>query len=40
MRDKPAAAFGTMNTDILEATLPGYVRPESCDHIRESHFAT
>lgn len=30
MRDKPETAFGTMNTDILEATVPGYVgRPSS-----------
>jgi hypothetical protein len=26
MRDKPETTFGTMNTDILEATVPGYVR--------------
>jgi hypothetical protein len=24
-RDKPGTAFGPMNTDILEATVPGYV---------------
>ena len=40
MRDKPATAFGTMNTDILEATVPGYVRPNFCDYIRNSRFAT
>jgi hypothetical protein len=40
MRDKPETAFGTMNTDILEATLPGYVRPNFCDFIRDSRFAT
>ena len=40
MRDKPQTAFGTMNTDILEATLPGYVRPDFCDYIRSSRFAT
>ena len=38
MRDKPEAAFGTMNTDILEATVPGYVRPNFCDYIRDSRF--
>src|SRR4051795_1522594 len=27
MRDKPDTTYGTMNADILEATLPGYVRP-------------
>jgi hypothetical protein len=34
MRDKPGTAFGTMNTDILEATVPGYVRPNLCDYIQ------
>jgi hypothetical protein len=29
-----------MNTDILEATVPGYVRPNFCDYIRNSGFAT
>ncbi len=38
MRDKPETTFGTMNTDILEATLPGYVRPNFCDLIRNSRF--
>jgi hypothetical protein len=36
MRDKPETAFGTMNTDILEAKLPGYVRPNFCDMIANS----
>jgi hypothetical protein len=27
--------FGTMNTDILEATVPGYVL---CDYIQNSRF--
>ncbi len=40
MRDKPETAFGTMNTDILEATVPGYERPNFCDYIRNSRFAT
>jgi hypothetical protein len=40
MRDKPETAFGTMNTDILEATVPGYVRPNFCDYIRNSRFDT
>jgi hypothetical protein len=40
MRDKPETTFGTMNTDILEATVPGYVRPNFCDYIRDSRFAT
>ena len=40
MREKPETAFGTMNTDILEATVPGYVKPNFCDYIRNSRFAT
>jgi hypothetical protein len=40
MRDKPETTFGTMNTDILEATVPGYVRPSFCDYIRHSRFET
>ena len=40
MRDKPETTFGTMNTDILEATVPGYVRPNFCDYIRNSRFET
>ncbi|MEA2446081.1 MAG: hypothetical protein QOJ12_3373 [Thermoleophilales bacterium] len=38
IRDKPETAFGTMNTDILEAKLPGYVRPNFCDMIASSHL--
>ena len=30
---KPVTAFGTMNTDVLERTLPGYRRPNFCDLI-------
>ena len=40
MRDKPETAFGTMNTDVLEATVPGYVRPNFCDYIQDSRFET
>jgi hypothetical protein len=39
MRFKPDTAFGTMNTDILEAEVPGYVRPNFCDYIANSPFA-
>jgi hypothetical protein len=39
IRHKPETAFGTMNTDILEARLPGYVRPNFCDFIANSRFA-
>jgi HD domain len=37
---KPHTADGTTMTDILEATVPGYVRPNICDAIRNSCFAT
>jgi hypothetical protein len=40
MRDEAETALGTMNTDILEATVAGYVRPNFCDHIRDSRFAS
>jgi hypothetical protein len=40
MRDRPDTTFGTMNTDVLEATVPGYVRPNFCDMIRNSEFAS
>jgi hypothetical protein len=40
VRDKPETTFGTMNTDILEATVPGYTRPNFCDYIRNSRFET
>jgi hypothetical protein len=38
MRDKPETTFGTMNTDVLEETLPAYVKPNFCDYIRTSRF--
>jgi hypothetical protein len=38
MRDKPETAFGTMNTDILEAKLPGYVRPNFSDFIANNRL--
>jgi HD domain len=38
LRDKPETTFGTMNMDFLEATVPGYVRPNVCDFIRGSRF--
>jgi hypothetical protein len=40
MRDKPETTFGTMNTDILEASVPGCVRPNFCDYILNSRFET
>ncbi|MDA0159943.1 HD domain-containing protein [Solirubrobacter ginsenosidimutans] len=33
MRDRPDTTFGTMNTDILEGRLAGYVRPNFCQLI-------
>jgi HD domain len=38
IRDKPQTAYGTMNADILEATVPGYVRTNYCDLIRNAPF--
>jgi hypothetical protein len=40
VRDKPETAIGTMMTDVLEATVPGYVRPNVCDAILSSRFET
>jgi hypothetical protein len=37
-RDKPETAVGNMVADVLEATVPGYVRPNVCDAIRSSRF--
>jgi hypothetical protein len=39
MRFKPDTTFGTMNVDILEAKVPGYVRPNFCDFIANSPFS-
>jgi hypothetical protein len=38
-KDKPETAFGTMNTDVLSAKDPNYVRPDFCDMIRRSAFS-
>ena len=38
IRDKPETATGTMLADILEATVPGYVRPNLCELIQSSRF--
>jgi hypothetical protein len=40
VRDKPETAVGTMMTDILEATVRGYMRPNVCDAIQNSRFET
>ena len=40
IRDKPETATGTMMTDILEATVPGYVRPNLCELIQSARFET
>jgi hypothetical protein len=36
---KPDTAFGNVKADVLERTLPGYVRPNFCDMILASRFA-
>jgi hypothetical protein len=40
VRDKPETAVGTILPDILEATVPGYVRPNAGDAIQNSPFDT
>ena len=40
IRDKPETATGTMMTDVLEATVPGYVRPNFCELLKSSRFET
>jgi hypothetical protein len=40
VRDKPETAIGNMLTDVLEATVPGYVRPNVCDASKNSRFET
>lgn len=37
---KPETAVGTMLPDVLEATVPDYVRPNLCEFIRNSRFET
>ena len=39
IRHKPETAEGTAMTDILAATVPGYVRPNLCDAIRAGALA-
>lgn len=36
---KPQTAFGNVKADVLERTLPGYVRPNFCDMILNSSHA-
>ena len=36
---KPETAFGNVKADVLERTLPGYVRPNFCEMILRSKFA-
>jgi hypothetical protein len=40
VREKPETAVGNMMSDILEETVPGYVRPNICDSIRSARFET
>ena len=36
---KPVTTFATMNSDVLERTLPGYRRPNFCDLIAANPLA-
>jgi HD domain len=38
VRDKPHTAFLPFQMDALEATMPGYVRPNFCEAVRDSRF--
>jgi hypothetical protein len=38
VRDKPETAFAPFQMDILEATVPGYVRPSFCEIVRNSRL--
>ena len=40
VRDKPETAFASFQMDLLEVSLPGYVRPNFCDVVRASRFAS
>jgi hypothetical protein len=40
LREKPETAHAPFQIDILEATMPKYVRPNFCDVVRSSRFAT
>ena len=40
LREKPHTAYAPWQTDVLAATTPGYVRPNFCDVVRGSRFAT
>jgi hypothetical protein len=39
VRHKPQTAAGTFLTDVLEATVPGYARPNTCMAMLNSRFA-
>ena len=40
MRDKPETTYGTMNADVLEETVPGFVRGNMCELIRRAPFGS
>jgi hypothetical protein len=40
VRDKPETAFAPFQMDVLEATVPGYVRPNFCETVRRSRFSS
>jgi hypothetical protein len=40
LHEKPQTAYLPWQVDVLEATMPGYVRPSFCEIVRSSRFAT
>jgi hypothetical protein len=39
VRAKPETAYASWQIDVLEATTPGYVRPNFCEVLRSTRFA-
>ena len=40
LRDKPETAYAPWQMDLLEASMPSYVRPSFCTIVRSSRFAS
>jgi hypothetical protein len=40
LRDKPETAYAPWQADLLQRWMPGYVRPNFCDVVRHSRFAS
>jgi hypothetical protein len=40
VRYKPETAYASFQMDVLEATTPGYVRPNFCEIVRSSRFVS